>query len=106
MTEALKLLIIFTCLNCGDQAESLEYIKFYRDSVIIADQTWNIVKASNLNTYGDKVHKGIFNIKQQELEASITIAGRIVYFVIPEKKINILLYQFQHTDEFYPTGEL
>ncbi len=106
MTEALKLLIISVCLNCGDGSEKLEYIKFYSDYLVIGEQRWNITKSSTLDTYGDKIYTGFFEITRAGETATITVSGSTVLFTIPKQKINVALYQIPHDSENYPPGEL
>lgn len=106
MTEALKFLIISVCLNCGDKQDTIEYIRIYTDSLIVAEQRWDITKTVQLDTYGDKVFSAIFKIRRGDLEGTITVADKFVYFTIPERDLNIALFQIQHTTEYYPPGEL
>ncbi len=108
MTEALKLLIISICLNCGDHSgsPSFEYIRFYSDSLTIGEQRWDIVQTQNLNTYGDKIYNGVFYIKKDNYYGSIKVDGSEVVFTIPKQDITLTLEQMSHPNEFYPPGEL
>jgi hypothetical protein len=108
MHEALKLLIIAVCLNCNtEDKDRLEYVKFYTDSISFAGQTWLLLSSDELDTYGDKIHKGIFVIKSKDgIKANITVAGKNVLLTIPQGNVNVHLYQIQHESEYYDQVDL